>query len=157
MTTILTDDDLKRVRERLHEGYITALAAEIRAAVGGKGRPLAVAYEPGDMTRYVLVFTPLDLSPVTERAHVRCGWPFQGEDPAAVIQEPRGVDTGLGVGEPDGRFALVALVDHGAYPFELFGPGAGFFDPGYVGGKLGIRSAVSAVAVAALLDAVVRV
>src|SRR6266581_369100 len=122
--TTLSDADLEFVQGRLHVAYIQALAAEIRAAVGRRGRPLAVAYEPGDGTRYTMAFTPLDLPPTTERATVRRGWEARGERPDEVVYEFPGVDTGLGIGaRPDGRFALVSYVEHGAYPFELFSGG----------------------------------
>lgn len=140
------DEQERSFAADLATDYIDHVAAEASRALR-LGRPYVVAYEPGDMTRYVLVFTPLDISPTTERSYLRRGLVRYGESGLDVVELAEPYETGLGIDGWDGSWALVSLVDYGAHPFKL----SGFSTADYVAEKLGISSRASAVAIAELL------
>src|SRR4051812_17808853 len=101
--------------ERLDYGYIESSAEEVARALR-RGRPVEIAFQPGDGTFYGLVFTPLGISPQLETAAPRVKDGLEWDRHAC-----KGVGVGLDYGE---GWALVSYVEHAACPFEILrGPG----------------------------------
>jgi hypothetical protein len=47
------------VEGRLDMGYVRDVARYVAASLRGQGQPIGVAFQPGDGTRYDLLFTPI--------------------------------------------------------------------------------------------------
>lgn len=126
--SIVTYDVEERwLDEDLDLPYIDAAAAHI-AGLLHTGATVEVAYQPGDGTRYPLVFVPLASLRATPgrvfrgeewERHAVSGMSDRNDDPTADGAYYYG-DTGY----------LIVWVEHGSYPLRL--KGRGHLDSGYV-------------------------
>jgi hypothetical protein len=112
-----------------------------------EGRTVVTAYEPGNFTRYELVFVPLS------------GTYYRGS--LAVVDlvgsrpsEPLSPLAFQGAKSRE-EWVAVAWVEHGCYPFHLLGPPR-TLDPGYIAEKLDRdpRLVADGVALLALFEAI---
>lgn len=104
----------------LNEERVAADAAFVRYHLLKKARPVAVGYEPGNMTLYRLVFTPVGESPVLERAGT-----------VGLSREMRESD----------EWAFVSWVGYGCAPMQLLGQPGLVPVAGYICEKLGGNAA----------------
>lgn len=102
------------VKERLDEDYVRQTAGAVAAALRGQGEPIGVAFQPGDGTRYDLVFVP-----VQNLRHAP-GRVKNGETWGAAPE--------LGISREPGT-ALVSWPRHGAIGLDLR---TGGFEPVYL-------------------------
>lgn len=99
-------------------GYIDGVAADIAAILAHEPRPAEVCYQPGDDTRYPLVFVPL-VTLINARPRVVDGVAWEQHAVSGMANKNRSSDRVAGAEfyEPHGY--LVVWVDHAAYPLRL--------------------------------------
>lgn len=136
---MMSDDRRAETLARLDGTYVETVAREV-AAVLSRGRPVEACYQPGDGTRYGLVFTPLwKLMAAPPRVASIGGW-----SSAPVAWPGRACD---GIVYEFGA-TLISLVGRAAYPLNL-GLGRRHLHPSYVSEKwFGGRETSSAVMLA---------
>lgn len=105
---VLYESESAYTHDELDYDYIVGVAADVARALRS-GRPIEVAYQPGDWTRYGLVFTPLQTL-LRARARVVDGKTWD----SAAVSGMHGANGGY---VENGY--LVAWVEHTAYPFRL--------------------------------------
>ena len=131
MSTTLNEREVE-VAAELDMEYVAEMAAAIAAELN-RGWPVEVAFQPGDMTFYGLVFTPLWVTAIV---------PQEGE-----VRACRGMGTHRGA-------TLVSYVDHTAYPIDL-SPDRGYLHWSYISEKFfGGSPTSSAVTLTLLLRAI---
>jgi hypothetical protein len=131
---------------QLNMPYVRGAGAAV-ADVLRKGRVCEFAYQPGDMTRYKLVFAEVGISPIMDTPPIE----YERRPGAADVLNP----VGAGVFSPheqENGYVLVSWLEHGAYPFQL--QRAVIHHAGYVSGKFNHCPYASGVALAALFQAI---
>lgn len=136
--------------------YIDGVARDVAAALSGavlSRRPCEVAYQPGDMTFYGLVFLPLGML-ATARPRVSDGRPWDAHAVRGMLDSNRAAIGQLDAGQvgmnalpyrSDG--VLVCWLERGCYPLR-FGNDRSAVSSDYVAEhfsaeKIGLTSAVS--------------
>lgn len=105
------------VDPQLDLGYIDGAAADVAAILHRDRRPAEVCYQPGDGTRYPLVFVPLTVLG-TARPRVKRGEEWERHAVAGVARPDR-TDPAPAADFYDPHAYLVVWVDHAAYPLRL--------------------------------------
>lgn len=129
MSTVKYND----IASRLDQAYIKSVGEEIHTKLA-EGEVVALCYEPGDMTRYQLLFTPV----------------------SALHQIPGGAFVPVGIWPDRFSYTLVSEIhDHHpfCYPFNL-SVGRGELHPSYVHEKVGKHNVASTCAYTALFRAI---
>lgn len=148
-----TERDAGLVHEDLDWPYIDGVATDVAAILASPGASgvAEVCYQPGDGTRYPLVFTPLRK---LQHARPRTwnGQTWERHAVSGMASADRADDAVTGAEFYDPRGYLVSRVEGASYPIRL-GGGRGHLAASYVGEHWNARGS-SACALAILFRAV---
>lgn len=136
-TPAIRSAEENRIRAGLDTTYVKAVGAGV-AKLLRRGRVVELAYQPGDMTRYNLVFVSVGWSPVID---------------APRLDDVRAPHTDVfSPAERDGEWVAVAWLGHGAYQFRF----AHWcrHDAGYIASKFHDCPYASSIALAELFQAI---